>query len=406
MLSLLDSDYFSTNVVLIAHSQTTSIPDDLMTTIHTSWLLKVLARCSGWGTLLWLLWIFPAQALELRVAVRKSAEQVQVGTSTKSVVRNSQGQVVLELPELQPITVDAHRGRLALTDGRSNFGASNTFWLEASGDGVVWIGDRWYRGAVQLIPSDNGVTAINHVNIDHYLYSVVGSEMPTSWPQEALRSQAIAARSYALFHKRKASSRAYDLSGTQTSQVYKGLQSEAPSTYTAVDTTRGKVLTHAGQVIEAVFHSSSGGHTENSEHVWSKAVPYLKGVPDFDQSAPVYSWRAQFSLAEVGQRIGYPGTIEAVEVLSRSPQGRANRMSIIGDAGTLTMTGNTFRQKLGLRSTKFDLAVSPTQITVAGNGFGHGLGMSQWGARGMAESGHQYADILTHFYNGARLGSM
>ncbi|MEO1182349.1 MAG: SpoIID/LytB domain-containing protein, partial [Cyanobacteria bacterium J06636_28] len=174
----------------------------------------------------------------------------------------------------------------------------------------------------------------------------------------------------------------------------------------AVDATRGKILTHGGSVIEAVFHSSSGGHTENSEHVWSKAVPYLKGVPDFDQNAPVYSWRAQFSLHEVGNLIGYPGSIEAVEVLSRSPQGRAKRMTIIGDAGTLTMTGNTFRQKLGLRSTKFDLAVSPTSISVAGNGFGHGIGMSQWGARGMAERGKGHDEILTHFYKGTRLGSM
>ena len=166
------------------------------------------------------------------------------------------------------------------------------------------------------------------------------------------------------------------------------------------------MLTHGGKVIEAVFHSSSGGHTENSEHVWSKAVPYLKGVPDFDQNAPVYSWRAQFSLDEVGARIGYPGTITAVEVLSRTPQGRANRMSIIGDAGSLTITGTTFRQRLGLRSTKFDLAVRPTSISVAGNGFGHGIGMSQWGARGMAERGQSHGEILTHFYNGTRVGSM
>ncbi|MEM9264836.1 MAG: SpoIID/LytB domain-containing protein [Cyanobacteria bacterium P01_F01_bin.13] len=379
-----------------------------MTNIHTSWPLKILnlSRHGWWGAMLWLMWVLPAQAIELRVAVRNSAQQVQIGTSTTGVVRNSRGQEVMQLSELQPITVDADRRRLTLTNGYRDFGSSSAFWLKPSDNGVVWIGNRWYRGAVQLIPGDQGVTAINHVDIDHYLYSVVGSEMPTSWPQEALRSQAIAARSYALYHQSKAQSRAYDLSNNQSSQVYKGLQGEALSTQSAVDTTRGKVLTHNGRVIEAVFHSSSGGHTENSEHVWSKAVPYLKGVPDFDHNAPVYSWRTQFSLEEVGERIGYPGTIEAVEVLSRTPQGRVNRMKIIGDEGTLTITGNTFRQKLGLKSTKFDLAVSPDSISVAGNGFGHGIGMSQWGARGMAERGHDYDEILTHFYNGTRLGSL
>ncbi|NEQ48953.1 MAG: SpoIID/LytB domain-containing protein [Leptolyngbya sp. SIO3F4] len=379
-----------------------------MTNIYTTWPQRVLflSRYGWWGALLWLFWILPANALDLRVAIRNSAQQVQIGTSTTGILRDSRGQAVLQLPELQPINVNKTRGHLQLTNGRQNFGTSNTFWLEPSGNGVVWIGDRWYRGRVKLIPGDNGVTAINYVNVDDYLYSVVGSEMPASWPQEALRSQAIAARSYAVYHKRKANGRAFDLNSNQSSQVYKGLQGEAPSTQSAVDTTRGKVLTHSGRVIEAVFHSSSGGHTENSEHVWSKAVPYLKGVPDFDHNAPVYSWRAQFSLEEVGERIGYPGSIEAVEVLSRTPQGRANRMTIIGDAGTLTITGNTFRQKLELKSTKFDLAVSPTYISVAGNGFGHGIGMSQWGARGMAERGHDYDEILTHFYNNTRLGSM
>ena len=374
----------------------------------SSWPLRLLAlgRHSWWGALLWLLWVLPASAVELRVAIRKGAHQVQVGSSTTGIIRDSRGQAIVQLPELQPISVDSSSGSLALTDGYDNFGQSSTFWLEPSGDGVVWIGDRWYRGKVKLIPGDGGVTAINYVNIDDYLYSVVGSEMPASWPQEALRSQAIAARSYAIYQKNRASGHSYDLNSTQVSQVYKGLEGEAVSTQSAVDATRGKVLTHGGKVIEAVFHSSSGGHTENSEHVWSKAVPYLKGVPDFDQNAPVYSWRAQFSLDEVGARIGYPGVIQAVEVLSRTPQGRANRMTIIGDAGTLTITGDTFRHKLGLRSTKFDLAVSPTSISVAGNGFGHGIGMSQWGARGMAERGQRYGDILTHFYKGTQLGSM
>ena len=374
----------------------------------SSWPFRFLAlgRHSWWGIFLWLLWILPATAVELRVAIRDSAHQVQIGASTTGIIRNGRGEAVMQLPELQPINVDSDGGRLELTDGYDEFGQSSVFWLEATEDGVVWIGERWYRGKVKLVPSDGGVTAINYVNIDDYLYSVVGSEMPASWPQEALRSQAIAARSYAIYQKNRANGHTYDLKSTQISQVYKGLEGEAASTQSAVDATRGKVLTHGGKVIEAVFHSSSGGHTENSEHVWSKAVPYLKGVPDFDQNAPVYSWRAQFSLDEVGARIGYPGTIQAVEVLSRTPQGRANRMTIIGDAGTLTVTGNTFRQKLGLRSTKFDLAVSPTNISVAGNGFGHGIGMSQWGARGMAERGKEYDDILTHFYNGTKLGSM
>lgn len=368
--------------------------------------LTLLARRSWWGALLWLLWLFPAQALELRVAIRNNADQVKIGSSTPGVVLDSRGETVMKLAELEPLSVDESSGRLELLHQSNRLGQSASFWLEPSENGFVWIGDRWYRGRVQLIPGEGGVTAINHVDIDDYLYSVVGSEMPSSWPQEALRSQAVAARSYAFYHRNKATSRSFDLNSNQSSQVYKGIQGEAASTRSAVDATRDKVITHGGRVIEAVFHSSSGGHTENSEHVWSQAVPYLKGVPDFDQNAPVYSWKSEFSLEELGDLIGYSGTIEAVEVMSRSPQGRAKEMNIIGDEGELTITGNTFRKQLGLRSTKFDLAVRPEGITVSGNGFGHGIGMSQWGARGMAEKGHEHDEILTHFYKGTRLGSL
>ena len=157
-----------------------------MTHTCTPWLVRLLAlsRRGGWGILLWLLWLLPAQAIELRVAVNNNS-QIQVGTSTTGVIRDSRGQALLQLPELQPITVDEVGGRLALINDRSNLGESSSYWLEPSGDGVVWIGDRWYRGKVLLMPTESGVKAINYVNIDDYLYSVVGSEMPTSWPQEA-----------------------------------------------------------------------------------------------------------------------------------------------------------------------------------------------------------------------------
>ncbi len=366
------------------------------------YLLSLARRC-WWGSLLWLLWLLPAQALEMRVAVRQDANYIDIGSSTVGTVRDARGQALFQLPELQPITVDDSGSQLILTDGRNTYGSSSAFWLEASDGGVVWIGDRWYRGRVLLVPSGGAVTAINYVNIEDYLYSVVGSEMPASWPPEALRSQAIAARSYALYHQQRRKGRLYDIGGTQAWQVYKGLPSETNSTRSAVEATRGKVLTYGGRVIEAVFHSSSGGHTENSEHVWTTAVPYLKGVPDFDQSAPVYSWSTQFSLDDVGARLGYPGTVSAIEIASRTPRGRAKDMHIIGNAGTLTITGDTFRQRLGLRSTKFSLGVDAYSVTVAGKGFGHGIGLSQWGAKGMAERGKSYDHILTHFYQGIQV---
>ncbi|MEO0756478.1 MAG: SpoIID/LytB domain-containing protein [Cyanobacteria bacterium J06648_16] len=370
-------------------------------------MLALTRRC-GWGSLLlWVLWVLPAAALEMRVAVQGSVNAVDVGTSTPGVLLDGRGEALYQVPQLQRLTIETDLpGQLSLTDGRTEYAEASTFWLEPGDDGLVWIGDRWYRGRVQIIPTAEGLVAVNHVDLEEYLYSVVGSEMPASWPQAALQAQAVAARSYAVYHRGRAANRAYDMGGTTTWQVYRGFSGEASTTRAAVDATAGQVITYAGQVIEAVFHSSSGGHTENSEDVWSSAVPYLKGVRDFDENAPVFQWDATFSLTEASGQLGDIGQIEAIEIVSRSGQNRAAEVLITGDTGETAMRGNDLRRALGLRSTKIDsITVDPSQdlLLISGRGFGHGIGLSQWGARGMAEQGHSYDHILGHYYQGTQL---
>lgn len=370
------------------------------------------AKRYWWSSaLLWLLLILPAQALDLRIAVRHDIDDVDIGSSTPGVVKDLNGRALFQLPELQPITVnDQSASQLELTDGRTDYATAQAFWLEPTGNGMVWIEDRWYRGRVLVVPSGQGVTAINYVDLEQYLYSVVGSEMPASWPQEALQAQAVAARSYALNHQAKAAraGRAYDMGGTQSWQVYRGLSGEATSTIAAVEATAGQVLTYGGQVIEAVFHSSSGGHTENSEDVWSSAVPYLKGVQDFDHDAPVYTWQAAFSFDDVSAKFSGLGRLRHIEVSARSGHGRARQILLTGDSGTQSVSGNDLRRALGLRSTKFEVSVNAASGSVVfnGSGFGHGIGLSQWGARGMALQGKTYAQILGHYYQGTSLSTI
>jgi stage II sporulation protein D len=369
----------------------------------------MLAKRYWWGTaLLWLWLVLPAQALEIRIAVRNGVDAVDIGSSTPGVIRDRNGQALYQLPQLQRITVDEERGQLELTDGQTDFAASTAFWLEPTDGGVVWIGDRWYRGRVLVVPTANGLTAINYVDVEQYLYSVVGSEMPASWPAQALQAQAVAARSYALYHLNRRSGQPYDMGGTQAWQVYRGLSGEATTTIAAVDTTAGQVLTYGGNVIEAVFHSSSGGHTENSEDVWSSAVPYLKGVQDFDHEAPVFNWQVAFSFADVSARVPGVGRIQTVQVLSRSGRGRVKQIRVVGEGGQRTLSGNEFRNALGLRSTKFNVAVNAAQqsVQIDGAGFGHGIGLSQWGARGMALQGYGYNQILSHYYQGTTLSTL
>ncbi len=354
-----------------------------------------------------------ARADTLRVAIAEGKAQVRLGASTTAEIRDAQGRRLGSLDPQQGVYAQEENGRVEIGTVR----ASQLWIVPTAADGLVWIGDRWYRGRAQLVPQDNGLTAINVVDVEDYLYSVVGSESPASWPLDALRAQAVAARSYVLYRQGQSRNPLYDVGTTTRWQVYKGVEAEAPSTIQAVHDTLGQVLTYGGRVIEAVFHASSGGHTENVEDVWNSALPYLRGVPDFDQSAPVFRWSKSFSVAEISQRLTGVGQVRAVEAIAMTPQGRVRSARVVGDQGSRTMTGDQIRKALDLRSSLFTVTPTnslfslgglttggqPDSFQVEGRGFGHGLGLSQWGAFGMASQGFGYQTILGHFYRQASL---
>lgn len=365
---------------------------------HGLFRLRRSCTYGGVAFLLWLLACWPSLALELRVAIQESGSQVRVGTSSTGVVRDRTGAPVGRIAGGQSLIVSARGSQLQAGDW-----ASSAFWVEPGTDGYVFIKDRWYRGRVLVSADQNSVMAVNYVDLDQYLYSVVGGEMPSSWPLEALKAQAIAARSYALYRRQRSSSSHYDIGRTTTWQVYGGLEDEASNTRAAVDLTRHQVLTYNGQIIEAVFHSSSGGHTENVEDVWSQPLPYLRGVQDFDAGAPVYQWHEILSLGEINQRVPEIGRLLKVVPRRRTPRGRVQEIQLEGDRGSRVMSGNDFRRAFDLRSTLFSLTLAGEQLQIAGRGFGHGIGMSQWGAHNLAQQGYTYQQILGHYYRGAQL---
>jgi stage II sporulation protein D len=355
----------------------------------------------GLPLLLWVILGFPALALELRVAIREGDSQVIVGTSNPGVIRNQQGQAIAQLPEGRSLTIAAQGAQVKAANA-----LGSSFWVEPGANGYVFIGDRWYRGRVLVLANGNGVTAINYVDLEQYLYSVVGSEMPASWPLEALKAQAVAARSFVLYRRQRQQNPLYDVGDTTTWQVYKGLETETTSTQTAVESTRQQVLTYNGQIIEAVFHSSSGGHTENVEDVWSRPLPYLRGVQDYDAGSPVYQWAQTLSVDEFSRLMPQVGRIYSATPQRTTPRGRVQEIRLEGDRGAQIMTGNDFRTALNLRSTLFSIAISGNTVQISGRGFGHGIGMSQWGAHNMAHQGYSYQQILGHYYQGALLAQI
>lgn len=352
--------------------------------------------------LLWIILVGPAQAAtELRVAIKEGVSRVTIGSSTKAIVRNAAGQQVGELEAMNGFSANGGGSNVALGQWRSS-----QLSVEPTNGGYVWIGDRWYRGRTKLVPTGKGLIAVNVVDLEQYLYSVLGAEMSPNWPQEALKAQAVAARTYALHKTQTSGNTVYDVDDTTKSQVYKGLESEGQGTILAVNATAGQIMTYTGKPILAVFHSSSGGHTENVEDIWSNPLPYLRGVADYDQGAPVFQWTKSFSRNELSRKISGVGTVVSMTPERTTPQGRIVTMLVKGTGGTKRISGTNLRSALGLKSTLFSVNPTGSGFELSGRGYGHGLGLSQWGAHNLAQRGVGYQQILTHYYQNAAITPM
>ncbi|MEM0962346.1 MAG: SpoIID/LytB domain-containing protein [Bacteroidota bacterium] len=270
--------------------------------------------------------------------------------------------------------------------------------------------DREYTGALTVRADGDRLEIVNATPLAPYVASVVAAELGFD-VLEAAKAQAVLARTYAL--RRLGSDREYDLDDHQGSQVFRGIGTVTGTSQLATDGTAGEVLTYAGDLAEGTYFSSSGGHTADNEIVWRGApLPYLRGVPDpYDADSPHHRWRTAVPKTQVldalTPAVGAGATGLVVEARSRS--GRVTRMRALGAPRPL-LTGAQFRRRVNavagwrtIRSTKFELSVRGDEYVLQGGGFGHGVGMSQYGAMGQAQAGRSYRDILTYYFTGARL---
>lgn len=312
------------------------------------------------------------------------------------------------------------------------------------GQGYFWAGrqDRAYRGSMEFKRFDQGLTVVNRVNVEEYLYAVVPSEVPSSWPKAVLEAQAIAARTYTFANLGRFETRGFDLLPTVVSQVYNGVQSETDAVREAVDSTRSLILTYQSRPIGAFYYDNCGGYTESSQNVWGFSSPYLQAVPDkllpprngLLAPAELYSWlkdrpeaysnhpkysaRSAYrwtlwvSREEIESRLKLTekiGRIISLSVVERSISGRAVKVLIKGTNGEKLIKGDSIRSLGGLRSNLFVVQPKlgadglPEQFVFIGGGWGHGVGMAQSGAAGMAAAGYSYGDILAHYYQGTEL---
>ncbi|MEK6278206.1 MAG: SpoIID/LytB domain-containing protein [Actinomycetota bacterium] len=229
--------------------------------------------------------------------------------------------------------------------------------LRATGSGKVRIaGQGAFRGAFEAVPTSSGgsLNVINAVNVDKYVQGVIAGEMPSSWPLEALKVQAVAARSYAL--SSQVNGNGFGLYDDTRSQVYNGIAGETARTNRAAKETKQEVIMYGGEIVRAYYSASSGGETENVEYgfIGSDPIPYLKGVEDpFDADAPLplHSWKLTFSSSAISSRLGVPGKLKEVQITKHGVSPRIVWAKLIGTGGTKKMRGDQIQSALGAYST-------------------------------------------------------
>jgi stage II sporulation protein D len=277
----------------------------------------------------------------------------------------------------------------------------------------LYIDNKPFRGFISLHRQPDGtLAAVNHIDVEDYLYGVLYHEVGSWWPMEALKAQAVAARTYALHHKKFTSGRRFDVYNNQSSQMYGGADSERSRSNAAVDQTRGEVLTFQGGMFAAYYHAACGGMTRDASELWNVRLAPLSGGVKCETCwfSPHYSWHTKVPLRDMekllderGVRVG---SLRDMEVVTRSPSGRVLTASVKGTLGERTINAKDLRLWVGptvVRSENFELHERWGKIVFEGRGWGHGVGMCQWGALGQSIMGKKYADILGFYYPGATI---
>lgn len=283
-------------------------------------------------------------------------------------------------------------------------------------EGALNFGGKTYRSALKFWPEQNKILVINEISMEEYLKGVLPKEASASWPEESLKAQAIASRTYALFKNLEKKDEKFAVTKDVLSQVYGGKGAEQPETNRAVDETRGQILTFNGKIFPAYFHSTCGGKTTQAEYAWDvEPNKVLRGVDcNFCWSSKHYRWRTEFSTADIQKRLKGKGVkigaIRDIQASDIDKSGRARSFLIVYDGGQVKLHSNDFRIWLdpGKFKSTFVTSIDRTGsgYIFEGRGWGHGVGMCQFGMRQLAKLGYNYKQITEYYYPEAKLTSL
>lgn len=356
---------------------------------------------------------------EISVLVTNNSGEVILTAATKAVLKDiTNPKIAQKLATGQQIKLAIKDAKLII-DGKDAKIAGNILELLPADNNkalqLVKINGRDYHGSVKVLVQNDKLKVINVVPVEEYLRGVLPQEMPPEWNIEALKAQAVAARSFALRNRKRHINDGYDICATTHCQSYLGKAGERSSTNQAVVATRGEVLKYNGQLADTLFHTDSGGMTENSENVWGTKIPYLRAAKEvYTNTQP---WEKNITLDDLkivlNKHYQGVGDIKKIKLSpltvgksasDRTISGRVRYLEIAGNKGSRKITGNDFRNYLGLKSTLFQVSLRNNVCFISGFGWGHGLGLSQWGAKTLADvKKYDYRAILAHYYQGTEL---
>ena len=337
----------------------------------------------------------------IRIAIVKSATEVTVAGAGILVTNESGEPLVMPLP----VTVKLLKDGLLV-------GGKLYQRLSFSASSAVYVNNKPYRGLAEVSVADRGVLVVNQLPLEEYLVGLINCEISSAWPIDAVKAQAIIARTYAINRKNARIAAPYHLESSVIDQVYDGCLIEDSRARRAVFETSGEVLTFSGAIIQAFYHSSCGGRTEDSENAWGVSLPYLKGVEcQYCLTSPASTaWEYKLSLKELEERLRLGGHkvsgLYDIKPGVPNSRGRLKSVSLLGSKGSATITGEQFRKAVGygfIKSTRFTLKNYKNEISFSGSGNGHGVGLCQWGAKQRALDGFSSGEILAYYYPGTLL---
>jgi stage II sporulation protein D len=348
----------------------------------------------------------------IRVLIVRDVPQCKI-SGHQLVLRDLKtGRTFFKKTEVSSLRIKREGGRRLRVPGNP---VSARAFVVTSSRGPLIINGRQYRDKLKIFPGPKkGVWVINELPLEEYLVGLINCEISSQWPWESVKALAVVARTYATFQKGNRAGELFDVDSGVSDQVYEGIGKEDSSSRKAVEETGGELLLYGGRPIFAVYHSCCGGETESPEFLWSGYFPYLKGTAcGFCIDSPHFFWKYQVgseSLRKTLRTAGFLGSrVSGIEPGERSPSRRVLQLAVKSERGQLEISGKEFRRLLGydlLRSTNFVVQENDEVYFFSGLGWGHGVGLCQWGAKGMAERGMDYRSILNHYYQNVEIGKI